>query len=521
MTVKNVQCVLLVCLMLCQVGMAQESQKLRKPLRVDPENTPLELSLRKCIALALAHNLDIQVEAYNPLINKQDIIGTRALFDLSFFSNASWGEATTQTGIIDPVSTQTESRTIHTDFGVRKSTIVGTTYQISLFLDKNRSTPASSVPNPSWRTGVEFSLTQPLLRGLGPAFNTADILIAQNSRDSSVYLFQQTVIQVVTDVELRYWDLVFAREDLRVKQKSLELSRDLLKITKAKVEAGDLAQIDILQSETNVSLREEAIIVAENAVRDAEDRLKNLIKPLDEKLLWKTELLPTEPMGTLESLSKFASAYGLQQAIKTAISRRPELLQQRTSINSTHLAMVKAQNQLWPKLDVTGSLRFNGLGQNFNESSEEVAQWHFFDWSLGLAFEYPLGNRAARSSYRRSRLSHAQAKLSLKRAERNIIISVRQAHRQIASTLKRIRASQKSVSLARRQLDAERKKFDVGLSTLFRVNEFIEDLIQAGTNAIKAKVDYLQALTRMRQAESTTMERLASQKILIWPHPKR
>lgn len=502
-------------------------------LRVDPQKKTVRLRLRECIVRALKRNLDIRVDAFNPLINKQDIVTARSVFDPTFFANVSRGytksDTTTRQTFLGDVTlgrvvpSFNENSTFSWDFGVRKATITGGTLELSYTHSRSKNQPGAGAPStafeltpndPTHAMQAQVALTQPLLRGAGAAINRTNILIAENNRDASVYSFQQTLINVITNVELRYYDLVLARENLRVARKGLELSEQQRKRTRALIDAGTNAPIEMFQADANVASREESIIVAENAVRDAEDNLKNVIDPLDEELLDTTELVP---ISVIDPDAEIASLAG---ALTSALRRRPELLAARANLNTSHLQVTQAKDGLLPQVNLTGSFSVDGNGHTTNETWQEVGEFRFFSWAIGLAVEVPLGNRSARAAYRRAKLVKAQAEVSLKRAERNIVIEVRAAHRAIATARKRIAASNESLRLAQRQLEAEEARFAAGDTTLFQVNQFTEDVISAETRAIQSRIDFLQAASRLRQAGAATLDRLERFGVLVVDKPR-
>ena len=127
-------------------------------------------------------------------------------------------------------------------------------------------------------------------------------------------------------------------------------------------------------------------------------------------------------------------------------------------------------------------------------------------WQFGINLSYPLGNRAAKSRLAAKRLEVTQLLLDIKDLERKIVVEVREAHRQIQTDIKRVQASQVAQKLAKEKLNAEEKKFEVGLSTSFNVLEFQEDLAEQQSKAIKAIIDYNNSRNLLNQEIASTLE---------------
>jgi len=208
----------------------------------------------------------------------------------------------------------------------------------------------------------------------------------------------------------------------------------------------------------------------------------------------------------------------LSASIKTALQKRPDYLSKKKELDSKNILVQFNENQLYPSLDLIGSFGLNGLSGdaqsitagdfdgNYGKSVEEAFSFDFRSWEAGVKFSYPLGNRAAKSRLLASKLESSQLLLGIKDLEKNIILEVREAARQIETDVKRIQASRIARKLAEEKLSAEEKKFEVGLSTSFNVLEFQTDLAEEQSNELKAIVDYKKSRVNFRSVLATTLE---------------
>ena len=374
--------------------------------------------------------------------------------------------------------------------------------------------------NPQYSSELLFSATQPLLKNFGIDNNKRNIYIANNDLDISDFEFESKVIDTVTDVENVYWELVFSVEDLNVKKKSLKRAQDLEKRVRAQVEVGTVAPLDILQAESEVASREELLLQAEDLIQDNEDNLKNVLNIDFNSLDGRKKIRPMDdPMIQPEK------DIALDEAIKKALKSRPDYLARKTKLANENILVKYNENQTYPTLDLFGSLGLNGISGNavpitagsvqgtsrfgggYDQTFSNLGSGDYYQWEVGLKMSYPLGNRSAKSRLTASRLQAAQTLMDIKDLEKRIVVEVREALRQIKTEFKRIKAARLARKLAEKKLDAEEKKFEVGLSTSFNVLEFQEDLVEEQSNEIRALIDYRKSRIKLRQVMASTMEK--------------
>jgi outer membrane protein TolC len=214
----------------------------------------------------------------------------------------------------------------------------------------------------------------------------------------------------------------------------------------------------------------------------------------------------------------------LNNAIKETLLNRPDYLGKQKELENKNILVKYRENQLYPTVDLVGSLGLNGLsgnavnvtsgtfqgrskyGGDYGQALSDTLSTKYFNWEIGVNFSYPLGNRSAKSQLSASRLEKAQLILSIRDIEKGIIVEVREAVRQLKTDIKRIHASKVARKLAEEKLKAEEKKFEVGLSTSFNVLKFQEDLAEEQGNEIKALIDYNKSKIRLRQVMATTLK---------------
>lgn len=472
-------------------------------LAVTPEGT-LPLPLRDAIAQALRQNLGLLIEGYNPQARTQEVTRENAAFDPAAFAELRFSEsktpsATTVGGFTAFSASERETQT--GSVGLRKRFTLGTQLELAFNNDRTDNNSPSQVVNPSYRTDLTLSLTQPLLKNFGFEANETPLRLAQSNLTIAQAVLAQRVQEVVVEVEGAYWDLIFAIEDLEARRRSLRLAEALVRLNQARVRAGVAAPVEVTQAEATRAARLEDIITGEKAVRDGEDRLKRAMN---------FGLAPGEPEFTIQPTDKATVLGGpipLEESLKAARERRPEVLQAQEQVRNQEVTYRFTRNQLLPTLDLVGKIGTNGLGRTFADDYDVAASGTFPTVEVGLLFEYPLGNRAARSDAERARLLLEQARTSLRNVDQQVSVEVREAVRQVRATLERIEATKRARELAAEQLRIEERRLEAGVSTTFQVLEFQDDLARAEANESRAATDYRKALAAMDRVTAATLEK--------------
>jgi outer membrane protein TolC len=477
----------------------------------------LRLSLKEATALALEHNINLEVSRLGLAGAEQGFRATTGTFDFLLNSNAGVGysESPATNELVGAQVALQRRRQL--DLYLSKP--IPTGGSIALGWTNTRSSTNSTFYflNPAYDSGLTFSLSQSLLRGFGTDVNRAQIEVARRSKDISRVQFEQVVITTVQAVESAYWNLIYAIDNLKVMQHSLKLAQDLLDQTRTRVRIGTLAPIDIVQSEATVASREVDIIVAENQVENAADVLKDLMgfeNPDD----WKSRIVPTD------ALEATTTSANLDQSIAEALQRRPDLRQRELETEIDQIGVLAARNSVLPQLNLSLNYGYSGAGGTqtivdpntgqvigaipggWDDALSQIFNRDYNQWWAGLSFSYPLENTTARATLAQKRFALAAAKQNTALTQQRIILEVRDAVRGLDASAKAIAAAVKSRELAERNLDAEQKKYANGMSTAFQVVKIQDDLASAQAAELQARVYYRQAEAVYRTAVGSLLD---------------
>jgi outer membrane protein TolC len=160
-----------------------------------------------------------------------------------------------------------------------------------------------------------------------------------------------------------------------------------------------------------------------------------------------------------------------------------------------------------PNLSFQGTSGMAGLGRDGGDMIDRNFSGDYYNYGAGLVLSYPLGNRSATSQYNKRQLEGQNAKSSLQSVRQQVIVSVREAVRRVQTDFKRIETTRSARIMAEKQLQAERERLNVGLSTTRFVLDFQRDLATAQGNELRSVVDYNKSLSNLARNKGTTLER--------------
>jgi outer membrane protein TolC len=483
---------------------ARAGQRPPQPLPA-PEQDGIHLSLDQAIRSALANNQDLNVTVNSAEAAQFFLFQNTGIYDPLVSANATRAHndlpaSTSLSG------TTTIARSDTVDAGVHVSQLTpwGGTYSLGFVGTRTLSNSQFALLNPSLTSGLSLGVSQPLLRNFGMRATNIRIDTARNARDASYQTFVRSVQATIDLVEQAYWDLVYARANLLVKQEARNIAGELNRITKIKIDVGSLAPIDIVQTEVGIATAEQDIINAEAAVGLAADQLRRQLNY--EATSGQTPIIPTDELRAEKQ------NFDLAEGVRIALERRPEILAQGYAVASDLLLYQFWQNQTLPQLDLVGTFGKNGLAgrsvdangnvmnTNFFDSARQIFDENFRSWSVGFVFSYPLFNRAARGARGVAEFNLQTDRSRLTVLQQDIAVNVRNAYRAIVTASRQIDAAGKGRELAERNLDAARKKYDNGMTTSFEVSQIQVQLSDAKSKELNALAIYRKAISAYHSA---------------------
>jgi outer membrane protein len=462
----------------------------------------------------------------SPITSFDPIIAGTLQMDRSFLQSTS---------VFNPEPV-TNTNTGTANFSYLQGFHTGTNFAVGFSNTHVTTNNPTSTYTPSLSSGLQFKLTQNLLQGLGFASNTRFIKIAKNNREISDVAFRLQVITTVDQIENLYWDLVYAYENVKVREKALASAQRTLVDNKKQVQFGTLPPIQVVSAQTTVANDQQALILAQTNLELQELLMKNaLSRTMEDPALGDAEVIPTSTM----QLPDEEPVVPIQDLINDALGHRSELAQSRIDLNSRELNNRTVRNAMLPTLDLfayyggsgiggevsplvpacsptSGSFCFspskvappfrNGGPVSYASTLQQLVTSAAPDKGMGITLSVPLRNRQGQANQVRAQLEYRQAQVRLQQLENQVRIEVRNAQFALQQNRASVQAAQVAVDFARQTLDSEQKKLAAGVSNPTLVLQAQSALTTIESNLVSAKAAYEKAQVEMDRATGLLLD---------------
>jgi len=465
----------------------------------EPAPAVYELSLPESRVLALQNNLQLKASLISPAIAAAALSEEEAKFESSFFTNFNYGKTDTPAlSFLDEI-TGSNVEFYRTGLGVEVPLRTGgvVTFDVA---DNRTKTDAEFTPlNPYYTSDLAASITQPLLRNAGQWVNTYSIRVAAYNRDITSARTRLDVIAVLAALDRVYWRLYAARRELEVREQQYQLAQAQLEQAQRFVAAGQRSQVEIIRAEAGVAQQLEAIIIAENDLRDRQRELKRVINKAGLDVQTPTIVVPvSEPDPVRYELKR-------PRLVRAAIDNRMELLELQLQLLQDAGTVDFVRNQTLPLATLNYTYNINGLGGTRDDSFDLLFNSKFVDHRVGLQVVVPIGNEAAKSRLRQAIYQRRQRLTTRADREELIKLEVLNAIDQVEANWQRILAARQNTILNARLYEAEKREFEAGMSTSTDVLNAQFNFANAQSAEIRALADYQIALVDLAYATGTVL----------------
>jgi len=461
------------------------------------------LSLEAAVEQVLARNYTLQIATLDPEIAAQDARAARGGYDPTLSGTYSYErEETTFSGVDDETAFGSVGVAGELPWGTQYDASVSATDATSLFGSfVNPLDPDQPVPQilSSVSSSARIRITQPILRGFGRASRDAGVRLADNALAQAEATFRATVIDLVTETVDAYYDAIFAQENLTVALRNRDLAAQLLRDNRRRVETGALAPLDLVQAESEVALREVAVVSAEQLQIVALNRLRGLL--FDDPTAAFQAPLSLSPLAVLPE-----SNPDPQRDLVQALEHRPDYQLATLNLDAREIAVARDRRDALPELNVFGTYGRSVTEETLEDSLSELTEGQA-NYTVGAVVSMPLFNRSRDAARVRSLLQRNQADILRRQLEQSVLLELDNAAARVRNDWRRIQASQAARQLAERALEAEEKKLRAGTSSTFIVLRLQGDLANAEIREIAARADYATSLARYDQALGLTLTR--------------
>ncbi len=420
----------------------------------------------------------------------------------------------THSTIPDPLSSPTSVITTNSTVGslaFQQGYSLGGTYALSFNTLLQNITSPPRPYNPYSSGALELTITQPLLRGFGTAVNRRFITIGKNDQKISDLSFRQQLINTVFGISRLYYDLVALSEDLEVKRETLRAANTLYENTKAGVEEGTLAPVELTRAEAQVAGAEQDLVNSQGLFDEQEVIVKNLLsrRGTEEPGIQTAHIVTTDAL-TVPQQETFPV---LNDLMSEATQQRPDLLQAGLQITNSEIQLKATRNALLPQLDLVGIAANNGLtadsglmGTNpgliggYNNLLGQLFSQKYPTYSVGIQLNLPIRNRIAQADLVRDEFSIREVQARRQQLRNQARLEVEDALVGLRRSRSAYDAAVRTRLLQERSLDVEHARFEAGVDTAFFVIQYQSYLAQARSTEVVAKSNYFKAKAALDRA---------------------
>jgi HAE1 family hydrophobic/amphiphilic exporter-1 len=517
---------------------------------------PVSLTLEDAIRMTLEQNNDVTIARLEADAAKQDVYAAEGVFDpkllpfLSYQRTVSASASAIGGAREGRIEQNLAAGTLGLD---GRAPWAGGRFTLDFTSSKIESSNQFARLNPQFPSALAATYIQPLARGRTIDAERRQILLARRTADLTGSQLTRVLMDQITLVEQAYWDLAFAVRNLDVQAGALAQAQSQVQSNERQVRGGTLAPIDVVEAQTQVANFRQTVASAQQALTEAENRLKSLVLGSRQAAEWNKPIMP------IEATDRPTPSLSLEEAVTLALTRRPELASLDTARAQNEIDRQYFQNQARPQMDLVGAYSLSGLAGSslgsvdspiggdgsdaavlarlnelsavvgltplpvpppssgssvppflvggYGDSLGNLLGRRYPTASLQLQMELPLANTTARANLARTRIEATQLARQRQQLEQVIEAEVRNALQAVQSSQDRFDAASAARRSAQEQYDSERRRFESGLSTVFLVLERQTDLVVAQARELRARADLNQASALLDRAVGSTLER--------------
>ncbi len=484
----------------------------------------LELSLQRYLELVMANNPDIQIQRLSIEQFKNNITRQFGRFDPFLTASFNATRSTNPTNSI-LAGANTLSNLTQPFIGQYTQTLEnGTQFNVGFGATKTSNNDSFATFNPNINSFFRMGFAQPLLRDRGAAVTKLPIMVARSRLRQGEYTLRDQLLTLVQRAENAYWAVIQARESLRVQEAALDLNGKLLKRNQRELELGAISALEIYQPQANYASTEVRVTQARYALQQAEDALRRQMGADVDVQYRNMAIVLTENVAPPQDEKPLDKEF----FVETAYRLRPDLKAQLQALDIDDLNYRTAKNRLTPDLALTGAYTGSGRGGNFiprtnnlgsgvtvastlipggiGDALNQVFAFDFPTYAMGLSLRLPLRDRAGNADLADAVLNKRLDSLRARALEQNIRVDVLNAVTRVESSRAGVRQSQITVNFAQQRLDAEQKRYDLGVTTIFFVLDATQFLFNAQADLVTQSVQYRRDLLNLMRVTGTLLE---------------
>src|SRR3954462_4490012 len=464
--------------------------------------------------------------------------------DVQSYSHQSTPQANSRQSQVLNLITNTRNYNVSISQGLFSGGQVSLAFTDS-YLNENAPT---DLLNPTSGVNTQLLFQHNLLRGFGVAVNSRTITVAKANLNLSDTTFKAEVISIVANVLNLYYGLVADYEDLKAKQSAAAVAQQFYENNQKQVQVGTMAPLDVTTAEAQLASSQQDLVVSQTTLAQEQVQLKNVLSRTGtaDPLLANVEIIPLDPIVVPDQ----DNLPPMKELLATAMANRTDVATLRVNLSNTEINALGTQNSVRPQLAVTASASVQGLsgspklvpvlrgsGRSASGAAPlpgtvpcsisptglcqvpdpyfvgdigtalgQMVRRNFPTQRAGVFFNATIRNRSAQADNNIDQLSLRQLELQNKRSLNQISVDLSNQVIGLQQARVRYQAAVRNRILSQQLLDAEQKKFALGVSTTFAVVQQQRDLATAHSSEVASLVAYSNARIALDQTVGLTLE---------------
>ena len=491
--------------------------------------TPLTLS--EAIHAAVENNPGIRAARLGPRQDRLGHLEAASVYDPrlrleSSVTNEKIPTANALSGVSIGKQQPLTRDEVRADLTISKQFVTGTGVDLS-WRNRRRSTNSQfQALVPEFQPELGVTLSQPLLNDFGGLAARSAVDTAANTSRRSAAAFEAALSDFVATVVDAYWNYTEAEAEVKVREHALELARELVSETQARVKIGTLPPVAAREARADEAARKEEAISARNRLDVAARTLQYTV------MLAEQPGGPPLPVRPVERHEVHDAPLDRTASLRIALEHRAEVRAARMDVENARIEERRARNALLPALNLVGNYTLLGLGgiaRNvqsptnnisvalaalassetgaYDDALDALLSGDFYSYRIGLELDVPFSNAEARATYERARLAVRAAKNQLRQVISDVALEIESTVGDVASATQRVFAARMARELAEENLRNQKKRYEVGMVTTTDVLRFQDKVVAAMASEIHAVADHARAVSRLARAEGTLLER--------------
>ena len=458
----------------------------------------LDLSLKSYLELVMANNTDIQLELLTLETPKNAIMRAMSIWDPS--ASASFSSTRSTSPSVTALAGASTSVSLNqpANFSFNETLPAGMQYSVGYSASKATTNSSFATLNPSLSSALNVNFSQPLLRNRGASVNRLNLMMARSRYGIAGSTLKYSLIQLINGAENAYWDVVQARENLRVAESARKLAQDSLALSQKELDLGAISPLDIYNPQQQLANAELSVSQARFSLTQVENALRKQIgADLDADI----RRMPLELTESVEAAVDSAPL-DAEVHVERALAARPDLKAAVQSLDTDDMQIRQAKNEILPSLSLTGSYTTQGVGGNvysggqagppipggFGDSLSQMFGFGYPVYSFGLNLSLPIRIRAAVADMADALVQKKRDALTVRNSRQGIRLSVLNAVSNVESSKESLKLALVARDFAAKYLDAENQKFQLGSEPMQFVLQAQTQLSQAESAVVQAQV---------------------------------